>query len=138
MNEYVLDACALVAYFNREEGWNELWKLLRRTAGANTKIRINAINLLEVYYGYCKSPGQQYADRVFDIISELQITVNNEISNTLLKHAAYLKTKYGRMSLADAILLAEASVNGGTIVTADHKELDKVDIDGEIDFEWFR
>ncbi|MDR0446149.1 MAG: hypothetical protein LBH17_03835 [Oscillospiraceae bacterium] len=49
-----------------------------------------------------------------------------------------LKSAY-KISLADAIALAEASVSGGHCVTADHHEMDKVE-QGEpnIKFMWIR
>jgi predicted nucleic acid-binding protein len=55
-----------------------------------------------------------------------------------LIEAGRLKTTY-KISLADAIALAEASVSGGILVTADHHEMDKIEqAEPNIKFRWIR
>jgi len=56
----------------------------------------------------------------------------------VLIEAGRIKSDYRRISLADAIALAEASVRDGYIVTADHHEMDKLDQAGIVKFMWIR
>jgi predicted nucleic acid-binding protein len=55
-----------------------------------------------------------------------------------LKEAARFKTTY-KISIADSIALAETSVSGGTIITADHHEMDIVEQnEHNLKFLWIR
>jgi predicted nucleic acid-binding protein len=55
-----------------------------------------------------------------------------------LKEAARIKTTY-KISIADSIVLAETSVSGGTVITADHHEMDKVEQnESSVKFLWIR
>jgi PIN domain nuclease of toxin-antitoxin system len=49
--KYVLDACALFAFLNKEGGWEKVRALLVEAAGAgNIQVFMNSANLIEVYY----------------------------------------------------------------------------------------
>jgi PIN domain nuclease of toxin-antitoxin system len=48
-----------------------------------------------------------------------------------------LKASY-KMSLADAVVLAEASICDGTVLTADHHEMDVVEQNEKVNFKWIR
>jgi hypothetical protein len=48
-----------------------------------------------------------------------------------------LKTSY-KISLADSVAFAEASIYGGSLVTADHHEFDSVEKGENINFVWIR
>jgi predicted nucleic acid-binding protein len=61
-----------------------------------------------------------------------------DLSQKSLVEAGRIKTAY-KLSLADAIALAEASVSGGAFLTADHHEMDKVEqCEPNIKFLWIR
>ena len=51
--------------------------------------------------------------------------------------AGRLKATY-KISLADSVALAEAFVSGGTLLTADHHELDVIEKHEKIQFQWIR
>ena len=53
MKTYILDACALIAVLNQENGAEPVKKILEQAETKKVKIYLNKINLLEVYYGYC-------------------------------------------------------------------------------------
>jgi PIN domain nuclease of toxin-antitoxin system len=55
---YVLDACALIAFLADEEGGDIVSLLLEKARENETKIRMNNINLLEVYYGLYRAYGR--------------------------------------------------------------------------------
>jgi len=51
MNElFVMDACALIAFLRDETGAEVVTTVLRNANGGKAAIRMNGINLLEVYY----------------------------------------------------------------------------------------
>ena len=56
----------------------------------------------------------------------------------VLIEAGRIKSDFRRLSLADSVALAEASVCNGILVTADHHEMDKLDKQGVVRFLWIR
>jgi predicted nucleic acid-binding protein len=59
------------------------------------------------------------------------------LTDSVFEQAGRLKGTY-KMSLADAVLLAETSVCNGVVLTADHHELDIVEQNENIAFKWIR
>ena len=70
-------------------------------------------------------------------IKKSPVEIIHEISDPVFKTAGRIKTSY-RVSLADAIALAEAAVRMGTLVTSDHHEFDIVEQNEPIGFFWIR
>jgi len=58
---YVLDACALIAFFNDEPGAEKMEALLELADRNEVSIMINVINFYEVYYDSLRSGGQSVA-----------------------------------------------------------------------------
>jgi len=54
-----------------------------------------------------------------------------------MRQAGKLKIQY-KISLADAMALAQACVETAYLITSDHHELDEVERDGRIFFCWIR
>jgi predicted nucleic acid-binding protein len=59
------------------------------------------------------------------------------LTSAAFAEAGRLKATY-KISIADAVVLAQASVSGGAVVTADHHELDVVEQNESIAFKWIR
>jgi len=57
-NVYVLDACALLALINNEQGADRVEAVLREALNGNTEVFMNKINIYEVYYGIYRVEGQ--------------------------------------------------------------------------------
>jgi len=55
MQNYLLDACALIAFFDGEEGEPVVKELLHRARRGEIAISIHAANLIEVYMEFTKS-----------------------------------------------------------------------------------
>ena len=55
----------------------------------------------------------------------------------ILRETGRLKAA-GRISLADAFAVALANLKGGWLITADHHELDPVEVRGDGRFYWIR
>ena len=137
MKRYVFDACALVAFFNEEDGANIVEDLLDEASNGRCVIIMNKYNLLEAYYGYFRDHGVEFADRILSIVENSNIQIYDVLSNALLRQAGRFKAMH-KMSLADAVALAQAFDEQAVLVTADHHELDAVNKAGEVEFLWLR
>jgi predicted nucleic acid-binding protein len=137
VNRFVLDTCALVAFFNDEQGADTVEFLFRSAINGDCSILINKYNLLEAYYGYLRANGEDFAENILKTVESSCIKISDVLTNDILRQAGKFKVKY-RISLADAIALAQAAVEGATLVTSDHHELDVVESDANIVFLWIR
>jgi uncharacterized protein len=138
MQNYLLDACALIAFSDEEDGVIVVKELLHRAERREIAISIHAANLIEVYYDRIRAIGSDAADTlIHGIYDVFPITVINTFSPAIVREAAYFKAD-GKMSFADAILVATARRTGATIVTCDHAELEPVEQRGLVSFLWIR
>jgi len=138
MNNYILDACAAIALLNDEIGADVVSEVFHEAQSGNASVHMSAINLLEVHYGYNCDKGKDFADKVIALFRRLPVNIIHEFSDDALSEASRVKTQYGRMSLADSVLLGTAKVLGAAVVTCDHHEMDKIDVAGELSFQWIR
>jgi predicted nucleic acid-binding protein len=136
-NAFILDACAVIAFLSKEEGSDKLRDLLSRARQKEIRIFMHNLNLLEVYYGLYRTYGEVPANTRINLMKHLPLVFVSEISGPMFNEAGRLKARY-KMSLADAVLVAEASILGAAVVTSDHHELDAIDKKENIDFYWFR
>ena len=134
---YTLDACALVAFLNDEDGADIIEDLLDKSAVGDVSIYMSIVNLLEVYYAELRVKGSAIAKIVLDTVNHYSIKIVNTISEQIFKEAARLKTTY-KMSLGDCIGIATAIELSGQFVTSDHHELDIVDKNETNLIFWFR
>ena len=133
---FVLDACALVAILKDENGADIVAAAYSKAETGEARIIMNRVNLLEVYYGYYRDNGKKYAEKIMDGVAQSVISIS-EFDNTLFPEAGRLKASY-KISLADAIALAQALVTGGDFLTSDHHEFDSVEKHEGIRFHWIR
>jgi predicted nucleic acid-binding protein len=101
------------------------------------KLIIHTVNLLEVYYHIYKLYDEVAAQNFLDEIRDTPIILRTEVSNDIIINAGKLKKQY-KLSLADAIGLAETIISKGSFVTADHHELDLIEKNEKINFTWIR
>ena len=137
MKRYVLDACALVAFFNDEEGAEAVEGVLIEASRGNGTVIMNKYNLLEVYYGYYRVNGEAFAENILSIVEGSSIQINDALTNSLLRQAGRFKATH-KISLADAVALAQAFDEQSILVTADHHEMDALMQNGEVEFLWIR
>ena len=98
---------------------------------------MNKYNLLEAYYGYFRANGEAFAERILRAVDESSVKVADVLTDELLRKAGRMKVQH-RMSLADAMLVAQALVNNAIVITADHHELDDLDEKDVVKFLWIR
>ena len=137
MKIYILDACAVIAVLNQENGAEPVKEILEQAELKKVEIYLNKINLLEVYYDIVKRRGEKIADNILFEIMSSAIKIIDKISDEVLKRAGILKSKYG-ISLADAIVLAESTIKKAIVITADHHEFDSIEGKENIEFFWIR
>jgi len=106
--DYVLDACALIALFNDEEGADTVAGLIARAADG--------------------------AETVLESIYASPIIVLHNVSRDIIRDAARFKTTYS-MSLADAFAAATAKSLGAVFVTKDG-EMKEAENAGEFSAMW--
>jgi predicted nucleic acid-binding protein len=136
-NSCVLDACALIAYFKNEEGWEAVQDLLERAEQNEVGLFMSKYNLLEIYYGFYRDDGKERAEQVLEIAANLPIQMINELSDAVFREAGRLKAAYD-ISLADAVALGLASASETPLVTSDHHEFSIVEKAENITIHWFR
>jgi predicted nucleic acid-binding protein len=138
LTQYVLDASALIAFFNAEEGALPVVRLMTQARSGEAELHLAVVNLYEVYYDFLKrGASEKEADDLLDAIFSLPLSVADRIDRTWLQKAAWLKVAY-KMSVADSFGLALAQQLQAPLVTADHHEFDEVESAGAAQFCWIR
>jgi len=137
MSKYIFDACALIAVLNKEDGAEVVRDLIDKANDNSVSISMNIVNLLEVYYGIRRELGQDLADKVLSSVKSNSIEIIETITEDIFIEAGRLKSTY-RISLADSLALAEASLSGAILITSDHHEFDVIEAAENIKFNWFR
>jgi predicted nucleic acid-binding protein len=133
-----VDLAWLIAYFGKENGAEAVKKILKNAIDdENTKVLINKINLLEVYYDVIKAYDKQEADKMLEIVKKMPIGIIAELRDEVFRKAGQLKVKY-KISIADSIAIAETVINKGSLITADHHEIETVEMAEKINVTWFR
>jgi len=134
MNGYVLDACALIALLNGEDGGEKL----AAAFASDLPLRMAAVNVLEVAYDAVRRQNDVgAANEVMSLLERLQVEIVWALTPALLVGAARFKAR-GRLSLADSIALALAVELDARLLTADHHEFDAFEREGLSIFEWIR
>ena len=138
MPHYLLDACAVLAFLDNEKGADVVSGLLDQAKRREITLSMSAANLIEVYYDRIRVVGSEDADDTIRTIYEnSSISIIEDLNPAIVREAAYFKAT-GKMSFADAILVATARYIGATVVTCDHVELEPVEQQGHIPFLWIR
>ena len=98
---------------------------------------MHTVNVLEVYYHIYKLYDKASALNFLEKIKDSPIQLRAEVTDDIIINAGKLKRQY-KLSLADAIGLAETIISNGSFVTADHHELDIIEKKEKIKFTWIR
>ena len=123
VTEYVLDACSMIAFLDREPGAEVVDGLL---LDANKICYAHAVNACEVYYDVQRN---QSADDARQAIAKLQgagVDLRDDMDTTFWQQVGDLKINPGKLSLADCFALALVLRLGATLVTSDHHEFDRI------------
>jgi len=137
MKTYVLDACSLIAYINDEKGAEVTDSLIRNSRKGKCEIYMHQLNYLEVYIDIARTSNIKQAEKLRELISDLNIHIAYDLSEKIVKEAAILKAKF-KISLADSVLLAFAKTSKAEVVSSDNHEFDIIESATKIKFKWIR
>ena len=73
--KFILDACALIAFLNDEDGAHKVEQLLSQGDRAPNILFIHEINLLEIYYGVYRDENKELAEQTYVKVVNLPIKV---------------------------------------------------------------
>jgi len=134
---FILDACALIALLAGEPGAENVKKIIQDAINGNITVKINQINLLEVYYKVCNVYSQNEANRTIQKLKEFPIDVIIGLKEDVFNEAGRIKSKY-KIPLGDSIAVAECIVDKGILVTSGHNDFEKIEKKENITINWFR
>jgi predicted nucleic acid-binding protein len=130
---YILDACPMIALLDKENGWENVYQLIKRGNNGEITLFMNIVNFLEVYYDRLKIDIAAAYDFRYTIHNSA-IQIIDLYENEIFYEAGRLKAEYRRISLADAVGIATAMYLDGVFVTCDHHELEKVEQNEAVPF----
>jgi ribonuclease VapC len=131
MSSLVLDSYALLAYFEKETGWDEVAEYLSTAANDEVELLLSVVNWGEVDYVIQRVYDRSTADEVLAVIDDLPINVR-DVSRADARAAARFKAR-GGLSYADCFAAGLAHQIDGPVVTGD-PEFEQVE--GEIAVRW--
>ena len=137
MRTYFLDACVLIALLAGEKGAENVKEIIQKAIDGEIILKINQINLLEVYYRICKIYNQDKANAAIKKIKEFPIEIIIGLHESVFNEAGRIKAKY-KILLGDSIVVAECIINNGILITSDYKDLAKFEKEEGIKINWFR
>jgi PIN domain nuclease of toxin-antitoxin system len=123
---YVLDASAMLAYLRGEAGAVVMENAILDTTG---QCMAHSINLCEVYYIVYRDTDEPTAEDAVSDFKTLGVVERSDFDEAFWKEAGKLKAA-GGVSLPDCFGITLTNRVGGTFLTADHGELDKIAADG--------
>lgn len=127
----VLDAHALMAYLEKESGYEKVRDIFTAAVEKDRNLLMTAVNWGEVYYIVAKEYDYHKADEMALMIQGLPIDIV-PVDMELAKEAAMLKSSY-KMSYADCFAAALAKKRKAELITGD-KEFKAVE--GQIKICW--
>ena len=128
---------ALIALLAGEKGAEKVRDIIQDAIDGKVTVKINQINLLEVYYHIINIYDQNKANEMLETIRNFPIEVIIGLENNTFNEAGRIKSKY-KIPLGDSIVVAECIIRKGTLVTSDHSDLEKMEKAEKITINWFR
>jgi len=134
---FILDACALIALLAGENGAENVKRIIQDAINGDIAVKMNQINLLEVYYKVCNVYNQDEANKAMKKIKEFPIEIIIGLKEDVFNEAGRIKSKY-KIPLGDSIAVAECIISKGTLVTSDHNDFEKIEKKEKLKINWFR
>jgi len=117
MKTYVLDASALMTFFEDRSGAEKVEELLAKAAETKRPLLMSVVNWGEVYYSVWRARGEKAASAKLREIAQLPIQVI-DVDMELAKLAASLKAEHN-LPYADCFAAALAQARKAALVTSD-------------------
>jgi ribonuclease VapC len=126
MKATVLDSYAVIAFLEREKGYNEVAKVFEECVARDREVFLCVVNWGEVIYHALRNGGERMAQLAEDSMKALPIQIV-EANKDITLQAAHLKAT-NKMSYADCYAAALATKKRCEIVTG-YKEFKQVEKD---------
>ena len=128
----LLDSFAMIAYLNKEKGFEAVRKALSEAQKSGNPVLMNEINAGEVYYILFRKRGPENADYLMEtILTSLPILMVSNVFEDVI-NAARIKAEHP-LSFADCFAVDTARKNDAVIMTGD-PEFKKVE--QLVEIEW--
>ena len=134
---YILDACSLIAVLADEDGSENVTSLIQDAINKKNILKMNQINLLEVYYYLCRKYNQDEANKAINKLKEFPIEIIIGMKEAVFNEAGRIKPRY-KIPLGDSIAVAECIINNGILVTSDHDDFAIFEKENLVEIFWFR
>lgn len=131
---YVMDASAMISYLRGETGADVVEKVI---IDITNQCLAHSINLCEVYYIFHRDSGEAAAESAIKDLKTVGIIERSEFDEAFWKEAGKLKAK-GGVSLPDCYAITLTNRVGGTLLTSDHHEMDRIAAAGICSITFFR
>lgn len=128
----VLDTFAILAYLNKEKGWQKVRTGLKEAKKGNLTVYMHELNLGEVYYIIHRRRGREEADKLVSWLRMCPISFVGLEADMVIR-ASRIKAVYP-ISYADSFAVATAVLKKAKMLTGD-PELRK--IEKIVSIEWF-
>ena len=128
---HVLDASALLAYFEKEPGYEKIQELLTAAAVGHRRLFLSTVNWGEVYYVTHRTHGVSQANQVAQVIETFPVELV-DVDVEIAKQAALFKVSH-KLPYVDCFAAALAKTRKATLVTGDR---DFKPLEGEIKVSW--
>jgi len=129
-DRFLLDTSAIFALTDREAGADRVEALLDRAAAGECALHACAASLMEVFYIALQEEGEDEAAQLVGLVKSWPVTWLYPDEKTFLL-AARFKALH-RLSFADAVIAAAASLAAATLV---HKDPEFAQLAGEVNLE---
>lgn len=113
----VLDAHALMAFFEKEQGYEKVKSLFSEAIDKDRNLFMTSVNYGEVYYIVLRERGLEKAKSIEYIIRTLPIDII-DVDIELAKEAGTIKA-HNKLSYADCFTAALAKLHKGEVITGD-------------------
>ncbi|HXX23824.1 MAG TPA: type II toxin-antitoxin system VapC family toxin [Terriglobia bacterium] len=114
---YVLDASALMAFFEDRAGGEKVEELLSKAAEAKRPLLMSVVNWGEVYYAIWRAHGEEAANTKLQETAQLPVDLM-DVDAGLARLAASLKAQHN-LPYADCFAAALAQTTKAVLITAD-------------------
>lgn len=113
----VLDTHALMAYFEKEPGYEKVTSLFSEAVERDSNLLMTSVNYGEVYYIVLRERGLEKVKNIEYIIKTLPIDII-DVDIELAKEAGSIKAHH-KLSYADCFTAALAKMHKGEVITGD-------------------
>jgi predicted nucleic acid-binding protein len=114
----LLDSYALLAYLNKEDGFEKVRNVLANAQKSSLPVLMNELNVGETYYILYRNRGHEQAEYFLDtVLAGLPISMISNDFNAVI-FASKIKARHA-LSLVDCFAVATAHRENAVILTGD-------------------